>query len=109
MDENSASSSEIFTAALRDHKLAEIVGTTTYGKGCMQNVCQLSAFGSDYYGGIKLTTKLFFPPCGESYDGKGITPNYEVELEGIAADTHFYKLTEEIDNQLQKAVSILID
>lgn len=109
-NENSASSAEIFTAALRDHNLAQIVGVKTYGKGSIQSIIPLNYYGEDYYGALKLTTKLYFPPCGEGYDGGiGITPDYIVELEGIAAEINFYKLTEDIDNQLQKAVSLLID
>lgn len=114
-NENSASAAELFTAALRDHQLAQIVGEKTYGKGSVQSIISLDRYSSTedevyYYGALKLTTMLYFPPCGEGYDGGiGITPNYNVELEGEAAETHFYKLTENIDNQLQKAVSILID
>jgi carboxyl-terminal processing protease len=110
VNQDSASSSEIFTAALRDHNKADIVGMKTYGKGSMQTTVPLEIYGEEYFGAIKLTTKLHYPPSGESYDGGiGIAPDYEVELEGVAAETHFYKLTEEIDNQLQKAVSLLID
>ena len=109
-NENSASAAELFTAALRDHGLAQIVGVNTYGKGSVQSIISLSYYGSEYYGALKLTTKLYFPPCGIGYDGGiGIAPNYPVELEGIAAETHFYKLTEDIDNQLQKAISVLVD
>ena len=109
-NENSASAAELFTAALRDHELAQIVGVNTYGKGSVQSIISLAYYGEEYYGALKLTTKLYFPPCGVGYDGGiGIAPNHPVELEGIAAETHFYKLTEEIDNQLQKAVSVLID
>lgn len=108
-NENSASAAELFTAALRDHKIAKIVGVNTYGKGSVQSIIPLEYYG-DYHGAIKLTTKLYFPPSGEGYDGGiGIAPDYPVELEGEAAEIHFYKLTEEIDNQLQKAVSLLID
>ncbi len=109
-NENSASAAELFTAALRDHGVADIVGVNTYGKGSVQSIISLDYYGDAYYGALKLTTKLYFPPCGVGYDGGiGIAPNYAVELEGEAADTHFYKLTEAIDNQLQKAVSVLID
>lgn len=108
-DGNTASAGELFTAALRDYELAEIVGTKTYGKGSAQSIITLKAYGNDYVGGLRFTTMLYFPPCGIGYDGKGIDPDHPVELEGIAAETHFYKLTEDIDNQLQKAVSILID
>lgn len=107
---NSASAAELFTSALRDHELAQIVGQKTYGKGSMQSIISLSAYGEEYYGALKLTTKLYFPPCGVGYDGGiGIEPNYSVALEGEAANTNFYKLTEDIDNQLQKAISVLID
>lgn len=114
-NENSASAAELFTAALRDHQIAQIVGTKTYGKGSVQSIISLDRYNDTenevyYYGALKLTTMLYFPPCGEGYDGGiGITPNFTVELEGEAAETHFYKLTEDIDNQLQKAVSLLID
>ena len=110
INENSASAAEMFTSALRDHNLAQIVGVKSYGKGSIQSLVRLDNYGSQYYGGLKFTTKLYFPPCGEGFDGGiGIEPHYTVELEGIALETHFYKLTEEIDNQLQKAVSLLID
>lgn len=109
-NENSASAAELFTSVLRDYQLAQIVGVKTYGKGSMQSIISLSNYGSEYYGALKLTTKLYFPPCGIGYDGGiGIEPNFPVELEGEAANTNFYKLTEAIDNQLQKAVSVLID
>ncbi len=109
-NENSASSAEIFTAALRDNGMAKVVGVKTYGKGSIQSVISLSYYGNEYHGALKLTTKLHFPPSGEGYDGGiGITPDYAVELEGVALDTHFYKLTEDIDNQLQTAVSVLND
>ena len=109
-NKNSASAAELFTAALRDHDKADIVGVNTYGKGSVQSIITLSKLSSSCYGGLKLTTKLYFPPCGVGYDGGiGIAPDYMVELEGVAAKINFYKLTEDIDNQLQKAVSILID
>lgn len=107
---NSASAAELFTSALRDHELATIVGEKTYGKGSMQSIISLSAYGEQYHGALKLTTKLYFPPCGVGYDGGiGIEPDHTVALEGEAANINFYKLTEDIDNQLQEAVSVLID
>ena len=109
-NENTASAAEIFVANMRDHNIGSFVGLKTYGKGSVQSVVDLSAYGSTYYGGLRLTTKIHYPPSGVAYDGGiGIEPNYILDLEGEAAETHFYKLTEEIDNQLQKAVSLLID
>ena len=109
-NENSASAAELFTAVLRDYDIAEVIGTKTFGKGSMQSVIDLKQYGPEYHGALKLTTRLYFPPCGIGYDGGiGIEPDYVVELEGIAAETNFFKLTEDIDNQLQKAVASLID
>lgn len=109
-NENSASAAEVFTAALRDHNLAEIVGVKTYGKGSVQSLIELSAYGESYFGTLKLTTKLYYPPCKIGFDGGiGITPDHPVQLDDEAAKINFYKLTEDIDNQLQKAVSLLID
>ena len=110
VDNDTASAAELFTAALRDYELAKIVGVKTFGKGSMQSTIPLSFYGEEYVGALKLTTKLYFPPCGEGYDGGiGIEPDHVVELEGEAAEINFYKLTEDIDNQLGKAISLLID
>lgn len=104
-NQNTASAAELFTAALRDYELATIVGVTTYGKGSMQTMYSLAYFG--YEGAIKLTTRHYFPPCGEGYDGIGIVPDVYVELSEEAAATNIYKLSEADDDQLQKAFSEL--
>lgn len=109
-NQDTASAAELFTATLRDYELADIVGVKTFGKGSMQSIIPLSYYGENYVGALKLTTKLYFPPCGIGYDGGiGIEPDYPVELSEEAAAVHFYKLTEDIDNQLQKAISLLVD
>ena len=102
---NTASAAELFTAALRDYDLASIVGTTTYGKGSMQTMFSLSYWGFD--GAVKLTTRHYFPPCGEGYDGVGILPDVTVQLSDEAAATNIYKLAEADDDQLKAALSEL--
>lgn len=102
---NTASAAELFTAAMRDYDLATIVGTTTYGKGSMQSIYTLAYWG--YEGAVKLTTRHYFPPCGEGYDGIGITPDIVTELSEEAASVNIYKLPESEDNQLQAALSEL--
>ncbi len=72
----SASSSEIFAAALRDNKNAIIVGEKSFGKGRIQNTKELSD-GSL----IKYTRAKWYTPNGEYIDEVGITPNYEVTNE----------------------------
>ena len=102
---STASAAELFTSNFRDYKLAKIVGTTTYGKGAMQSIFPLSYYG--YSGGVKLTTRRYFPPCGESYDGIGITPDIEIELSEEASNINIYKLSDADDNQLQRAIQEL--
>lgn len=102
---NTASAAELFTAALRDYKLAEIVGETTYGKGVLQNIYHLEPWG--YKGAVKLTTGYYSPPSGVNYDGVGIKPDAEISLSGEAAGKSLYLLTEAEDTQLQKAIEIL--
>jgi carboxyl-terminal processing protease len=59
VDENSASASEIFAAAIRDHQRGLIVGETTYGKGSVQGIFPLTTAG-----GVRLTTAKFYSPKG---------------------------------------------
>jgi len=99
---STASAAELFTANFRDYDIAPIVGVTTYGKGSMQSIVSLDRYG--YPGGLKLTTRMYFPPCGESYEGIGIAPDVEVELDEALANVNIYKIADADDNQLQRAI-----
>lgn len=74
---NSASASELVGAALQDHGRATVVGETTYGKGTVQDMRELS-FG----GAIKYTIAHYYSPDGTAIDGVGITPDIEVTSDG---------------------------
>ncbi len=100
VNENSASASEILTAALKDNKRAKIVGNTTYGKGVIQTVLTLTD-GS----GLKITTAEYFTPSGTEIHKKGIDPDIKVELP--KSITNIYSVSEDDDTQLQKAISEL--
>lgn len=100
-NEVTASAAELFTAALRDYELAEIVGVKTFGKGTMQ-----TTFNLEDGSAIKMSTAFYNPPSNESYDGKGITPDYEVKLDE-KWESRFYKMPKEEDAQLQKAISLI--
>lgn len=73
-DGYTASSSELFAAALRDYDAAVLVGAKTYGKGIMQTTYTLTDSTA-----VKFTTAYFNPPCGENFQGIGITPDVLVE------------------------------
>ena len=62
-----ASASEIVAGALQDHKRATVMGTTTFGKGSVQNIIPLSQTS-----GVKLTTSRYFTPNGRSIDRKSV-------------------------------------
>lgn len=103
---NTASAAELFTAVLRDYELGTVVGTTTYGKGVLQNVFDLSRFG--YTGAIKLTTGYYNPPSGVNYDKKGIEPHGgETPLDDAVKHKNLYLLAEAEDNQLRAAIAAL--
>ena len=102
-NEYTASAAELFVANFRDHGIGEIVGVTTYGKGSMQSYVSLSRYG--YSGVLKLTCYMYYPPCGESYDGEGIEPTETVELSEEAASMNIYDIFgKAVDNQLTEAI-----
>ena len=99
---STASAAELFTSALMDFDYAEVVGTTTYGKGTVTAPYMLGD-GSVVY----ISMMLYYPPVSDNFEGKGITPDVEIELSEEAQKINFNKLTYENDNQLQKAVEII--
>jgi carboxyl-terminal processing protease len=78
VDENSASASEIFAAAIGDHKRGKIVGSRSYGKGSVQGIFPLTVAG----GGVRLTTAKFFSPTGRAISEAGVSADYEVVQQG---------------------------
>ena len=90
---HSASASEIFAGAVKDHQVGTIVGETTFGKGVVQSIFNLSDGSA-----LKLTTSQYFTPNGVDINGRGITPDVEVKTPDD---------TGERDVQLDKAIEIL--
>ena len=99
-NENSASASEILTAALKDNERATVIGTKTYGKGVIQSVMTLKD-GS----GLKITTEEYMTPNREKINKKGIEPNEEVKLPDTVKNV--INVKEEEDTQLKKAIENL--
>ena len=71
IDGDSASASEIFAGAIRDHRRGTIVGTRSYGKGSVQGIFPLSTLGT----GVRLTTAKFYSPTNQPYSGVGVQPD----------------------------------
>lgn len=100
VNENTASASEILTAAIKENvENVDIVGTKTYGKGVIQSIFTLKD-GS----GIKLTTNEYYTPKHNSINKVGISPDYEVVL---PEEENIYTIEDKNDIQLQKAIELL--
>ena len=102
INENSASASEIFAAALKDNGAAIIIGTKSFGKGCVQQLIKFPAGD-----GIKLTTAYFYSPSDVCIQGAGVTPDIEVRLPDEVQNKSISLIPFEKDAQLQKAIEIL--
>jgi len=75
IDGDSASASEIFAGAIRDHRRGNIVGQRSYGKGSVQGIFPLSIAGT----GVRLTTAKFYSPNGHPISNVGVQPDIVVQ------------------------------
>ena len=73
IDGDSASASEIFAGAIRDHRRGTVVGERSYGKGSVQGIFPLSLAGA----GVRLTTAKFYSPNGQPISNFGVRPDVE--------------------------------
>ena len=96
INNGSASASEIFAGALKDHKRAIILGENSYGKGSVQSIIPLRNGG-----GMRLTISKYYLPSGESISEVGVTP--DILVEEIGED---FKINSEKDNQLNYAIKL---
>lgn len=99
-NENTASSSEILAGALKDLGKAKTVGTTTYGKGVIQQLLTLPD-GS----GLKITSEEYLTPNKTKINKVGIEPNEKVELPSTVKNV--LNVNKNDDTQLQKAIYML--
>ena len=96
INNGSASASEIFAGALKDHKRAIILGENSYGKGSVQSIIPLRNGG-----GMRLTISKYYLPSGKSISEVGVTP--DIIVEEIGDD---FKINSENDNQLNYAIKL---
>ena len=96
INNGSASASEIFAGALKDHKRAIILGENSYGKGSVQSIIPLGNGG-----GMRLTISKYYLPSGKSISEVGVTPDILVE-----ENKNDFKINSENDNQLNYAIKL---
>ena len=96
INNGSASASEIFAGALKDHKRAIILGENSYGKGSVQSIIPLKNGG-----GMRLTISKYYLPSGKSISEVGVTPDILVK----ETDNEF-KINTAKDNQLNYAIKL---
>lgn len=101
VDGNSASASEIFAGVIQDYGLGSIVGTTTYGKGIVQQIFDLGDGTC-----VKLTMAEYYTPNGRNIHKKGITPDVEVEYQqdenNPNADNQLDAALEQVRNKINQ-------
>lgn len=110
VNENSASAAEIFSGAVKDHGVGTLVGTTTFGKGIVQQTFSLGDGSA-----VKLTTSRYYTPNGVNIQGTGITPDVEIDwpenAEEFTNPNQFNELSQEEweskDAQMKKAKEVL--
>tara|TARA_B100000579_G_C22658202_1_gene769602 strand:- start:248 stop:976 length:729 start_codon:yes stop_codon:yes gene_type:complete len=96
INSGSASASEIFAGALKDHKRAIVLGENTYGKGSVQSIIPLKNGG-----GMRLTISKYYLPSGKSISEVGVKPDILVEETGSD-----FQINTKTDNQLNYAIKL---
>ena len=96
INNGSASASEIFAGALKDHKRAVILGENSYGKGSVQSIIPLQNGG-----GIRLTISKYYLPSGDSISEVRVAPDIVVKETGDD-----FRINTEKDNQLNYALNL---
>ena len=98
VDGNSASASEVLAGAIKDYGIGTLVGTTTFGKGIVQQIIDIKDGSA-----VKVTTSSYYSPKGTNIHGTGIEPDIVCEFDGDA----YYN--EDYDNQLEFAKEVLAE
>ena len=98
IDMNSASAAEILAGAVKDYELGTLVGTTSFGKGIVQQIIPFKDGSA-----VKVTISSYFTPKGQNIHGIGIAPDVECEFDGET----YYSTEDHYDNQLEKAKEVL--
>jgi len=95
INQGSASASEILSGALRDDRNVKLIGNKSFGKGCVQEVVNLT--GGSF---LKITIANWLTPKGSSISDVGLTPDIKIDLTD-------QDIQQKKDPQLDKALEIV--
>ncbi len=98
VDMNSASAAEILAGAIQDYEKGILIGTTTFGKGIVQQIIPFKDGSA-----MKVTVSGYYTPKGRNIHGTGIEPDIVCEFDGET----YYNTEGAYDNQLEKAKEVL--
>ena len=98
VDMNSASAAEILAGAIQDYEKGTLIGTTTFGKGIVQQIIPFKDGSA-----MKVTVSGYYTPKGRNIHGTGIEPDIVCEFDGET----YYNTEGAYDNQLEKAKEVL--
>lgn len=98
INEGTASASEIVAGAVQDLNRGPLVGTTSFGKGSVQNWMALE----NDQGAVRITIARWLTPNERQIHEVGLTPDYEVDLTE-------QDILDELDPQLEKAIEVLLE
>ena len=90
----SASAAEVFTAAMKEHRRAWVVGEKSYGKGVVQKLFPLSNGAA-----LQMTVSHYYTPTGKMIEGIGIQPDQQYPLQhDMKEETYLEHVAEMIAN-----------
>ena len=98
VDMNSASAAESLAGAIQDYEKGTLIGTTTFGKGIVQQIIPFKDGSA-----MKVTVSGYYTPKGRNIHGTGIEPDIVCEFDGET----YYNTEGAYDNQLEKAKEVL--
>jgi len=96
VNRGSASASEIVAGALKEHGVAQVLGTNTFGKGSVQELVPITPETS-----LKVTIARWLTPNGTSISDGGLSPDILIDKVPEGSEIELY------DYQLQEALRIL--
>lgn len=100
IDGDTASASEIFAGAVRDHRRGTVIGQRSYGKGSVQGIFSLTTSKA----GVRLTTAKFYSPSGREISRRGVEPDLAVRTVKKPVDRAKSELIEAEDETLNAAI-----